>query len=301
MCGGLFPRLFGGINMAQVWNEPPIDDGGETRTGRLKEWLAWIRGLLYRLGSAAWANIGTNATDVAAGVHGSTHSPGGTDPLDASGFGFAPLHHASQHFTGASDPLTAQNINAANRVHTHVMADITSGSVPITMLPVGTGTGKVAAGTHAATHATGGADPITPESIGIDRSSFALKTDLSQYAKIQANGKLLPQYLFAPITSVTNSIDLDGSLSGRRVEVNSSDNITITIVENPSIPFIAEDEIEISREGTGTVTITSEPNVNIRGSIASAPFIITNQYGIVALKRKNSTEWRIAGEYEGIS
>jgi hypothetical protein len=59
------------------------------------------------------------------------------------------LAHASSHHTGGTDALTAANIGAAATSHTHAAADITSGTLDVARLPVGTGSTNVIAPTIA--------------------------------------------------------------------------------------------------------------------------------------------------------
>lgn len=59
---------------------------------------------------------------------------------------FTPTAHKSTHATGGTDALSPADIGAAALSHTHSAADLTSGSVDIARLPVGTGSTQVAAG-----------------------------------------------------------------------------------------------------------------------------------------------------------
>jgi len=57
------------------------------------------------------------------------------------------LAHAASHHTGGTDALTPVNIGAAAAAHTHAAADITSGTLDVARLPVGTGSTNVLAPT----------------------------------------------------------------------------------------------------------------------------------------------------------
>jgi hypothetical protein len=89
-----------------------------------------------------------------------------------------PTAHASTHASGGTDVVTPAAIGAAATSHVHSGADITTGTVPIGRIPTGTTGSTVPFGNdsrftdartptaHAASHATGGGDAITPASIG---------------------------------------------------------------------------------------------------------------------------------------
>lgn len=112
-------------------------------------------------GDAATKNVGTTAGTVAAG--------------DDSRLSNArtPTAHKTSHATGGSDALTASDIGAAASSHTHAATDITSGTLDIARIPTGTSSSTVTIGndarlsdsrtptSHAASHKTGGSDPLS--------------------------------------------------------------------------------------------------------------------------------------------
>ena len=82
--------------------------------------------------------------------------------------------HASNHATGGSDPITPASIGAipsSDKGKAGGVATLdSSGKVPSGQIPSLEYAGK----THASQHATGGSDPITPESIGAAPAGYGL-------------------------------------------------------------------------------------------------------------------------------
>jgi hypothetical protein len=86
--------------------------------------------------------------------------------------------------------------------HTHATSDITSGTLDIARLPVGTTTGTVAAGddarltdartptAHKTTHATGGTDALTPADIGAAPATGIDPTAITGTAVIDSDARL---------------------------------------------------------------------------------------------------------------
>ena len=124
---------------------------------------------------------------------------GGVATLDSSGkvpsgqipsLEYAEKTHASQHASGGSDPITPESIGAipsSDKGKTGGVATLdSSGKVPSGQIP----SLEYAAKTHASTHATGGSDPITPESIGAIPSSD--KGKAGGVATLDGSGKVPP-------------------------------------------------------------------------------------------------------------
>lgn len=97
------------------------------------------------------ADIITGTLDIGRVPTGTTHDQ--VSYGDHSHGGFASTTHATTHAVGGGDPLTPAAIGAATSGHTHSpaahvhdAADITTGTLAIARIPVGTTAGTVAAG-----------------------------------------------------------------------------------------------------------------------------------------------------------
>jgi hypothetical protein len=99
--------------------------------------------------------------------------------------------HKASHATGGTDALTPADIGAASALHAHSASDVTSGTLDIARLPVGTGSTQVAAGndarfsdartptSHASSHQIGGSDALTnvvdsPSQITSNQNDYSL-------------------------------------------------------------------------------------------------------------------------------
>ena len=154
---------------------------------------------------------------------------------------------------------------------------------------------------HAASHAAGGADEITPASIGA-----ASMEDLSGYipmsqrgavngvAQLNSKKKVLSSQASAHIYSITANMTLTSEHAGCFLQVDSSSAVTITVPANASVNYAAGTEIEICRYGTGTVTIAGESGVTINS--AKSKVAIADQYGCACLKKLGTNEWLLAGD-----
>jgi hypothetical protein len=76
------------------------------------------------------------------------------------------LAHKASHATGGTDALSPADIGAAATSHTHAAADITSGTLDIARLPVGTATNTVAAGDDSRFSDIPDPSAATPQALG---------------------------------------------------------------------------------------------------------------------------------------
>ncbi len=89
------------VYFAESTNPPSTINNGEQLSsifGKIKKWFS-------SFGTGAWANIGTGSEDIASAQHAANHAASGTDAI------------------------TPESINAADAIHAHSGADITSGQV----------------------------------------------------------------------------------------------------------------------------------------------------------------------------
>lgn len=156
-----------------------------------------------------------------------------------------------------------------------------------------------AAAIHAAQHASGGADPITPASIGAVPASE--KGVASGVATLDANRKVTAAQATSKIISVTASKTLAASDAGTMQYANpaSGASIVFTIPADASNAIFQNGaEIEFYNHGAGTYSIKAESGLYIAGggSNTSGRTVNVNRYGCAALKRISSTVWAVAGD-----
>lgn len=123
------------------------------------------------------------------GNHASRHATGGADQITPASIGAvatndarltdsrAPTGHAISHASGGTDAITPASIGAASASHSHVLANISdagtaasrnapaSGNATAAQVVLGSDTRLTdsrAPTSHASSHATGGADAVTP-------------------------------------------------------------------------------------------------------------------------------------------
>ena len=148
--------------------------------------------------------------------------------------------------------------------------------------------GDPAEAQHAAQHAAGGTDPITPAAIGAIPS--AQKGAASGVATLDANSKVAAEQASAARTNVTESRALTADDAGKFLLCYNA-NVTITIPAGLPIGM----EVEFCRWGATTVTLAAANGVTIH-SVDSMKSI-GNQYGCVTLKKATSDEkWLLAGD-----
>lgn len=132
---------------------------------------------------------------------------------------------------------------------------------------------------HHITHAAGGTDEITPDSI--------------KAAALDANNKVAAAQTSAWIVSVTASKTLELADAGTSQYCTNSSDITITVPANASVDFPIGTEIEIVKGETGGVSIAASSGVTING--AGTTLDMGGQYSIVCLKQFAVDTWIVAG------
>lgn len=105
--------------------------------------------------------------------------------------------------------------------------------------------------------------------------------------------KVKPSQASSAIESKTASFTLALADAGKMILVNTGTDITVTIPLNSSVAFDIGTEIEITRLGAGEVTIAGATGVTIDSILSMTS--VSDQYGVVALKKLDTNEWLLAG------
>lgn len=132
---------------------------------------------------------------------------------------------------------------------------------------------------HALTHASDGADSISPESIGA--------ASLDSHGCVKAS----EAKSFRVDISASSTLTLDHA--GRFVLVNSSNAVTITVPSDSDVAWPDYTEIEFCQWGSGSVTIEGASGVGIV-SMDNAK-TIAGQYGCCCLKKTGGSTWILSG------
>lgn len=147
------------------------------------------------------------------------------------------------------------------------------------------------AGPHAAQHAAGGDDPITPTAIGAIPS--AQMGAASGVATLDANSKVTADQTSAAQTAESASFTLALEDAGKLMRVNASSAVTITIPTNAGVAFPPNTEIEFVQFGNGALTFSGANGVSIYsldGALTTA-----GRYAVVCLKKIYTDAWLLSG------
>jgi hypothetical protein len=170
------------------------------------------------------------------------------------------LAHAASHHTGGSDALTAANIGAAATTHTHAAADITSGTLDVARLPVGTGSTQVAAGNH--TH------------VVADVTGAAASGSITTSGLTQATARILGRTTAS--TGAVEEITIGSGLSLSAGELSStvSAGIPATIVDAKGDLIVASAADTVARLAVGgtnghVLTVDSAETLGVKWAAAA--------------------------------
>lgn len=157
---------------------------------------------------------------------------------------------------------------------------------------------------HAARHASGGADALTPAAIGAVAS--AEKGAAEGVATLDAGGRVTAAQAMSSVAYIaqeTYTLGLEDA--GRCLLTRNTDNpsqasYTILIPSDTAVPLPIGTEIEIMRYYAGTVTIQAADDTYLYsagGSMqAGASVSIARRHGVVALKKLFADYWLAAGD-----
>ena len=158
---------------------------------------------------------------------------------------------------------------------------------------------------HAARHASGGADAVTPSAIGavasVEKGAAGGVATLNADGKVTAEQAASTPVSFADVSRSLTIADAGRLLITRNQSDYSQASYTIHIPSNAEVPLPIGMEVEIMRYYPGTVTITAADNIHLYhigkgqddlgGSIT-----IPNRYGVVALKKIFADYWIATGD-----
>lgn len=151
--------------------------------------------------------------------------------------------------------------------------------------------GDPAEAQHAAQHAAGGSDPVTPAAIGAIPATE--KGSASGVASLNANGKVAAAQTSAEQTAETASFTLALEDAGKLMRVNASSAVTITIPTNAGVAFPPNTEIEFVQFGNGALTFSGANGVSIYsldGALTTA-----GKYAVACLKKIYTDVWLLSG------
>ena len=119
------------------------------------------------------------------------------------------------------------------------------------------------------------------------------KDAASGVAGLDSNSKVKASEASSHIVAVSSNKTLALTDAGTFQNVNSSNNITVTIPLNSSVAFPTGTEIEIYRGGSGTVTIAGASGVTLVSPDSAVA--ISVRYGTAVLKKIDTNTWVLGG------
>jgi hypothetical protein len=145
------------------------------------------------------------------------------------------------------------------------------------------------ASAHAASHATGGADAVTPASIGA-ATAEALATESSR--ALTAEGLKAP--LATPVVAETTAArTLALSDANNIVRCTYASAVTVTVPASASVAFAVGTTILVRQVGAGQVTLAAASGVTLN---TSTTLKTRRQHATIALTKIGADEWDVAGE-----
>ena len=156
---------------------------------------------------------------------------------------------------------------------------------------------------HAARHASGGADAVTPAAIGAVAS--AEKGAAGGVATLGTDGKVTAAQAASSVVQVTEaartlSLADAGKFLYLRNGSAEAQAYTITVPAQGDVAFPTGTEIELFRYTSGSVTIQAASGVYLMragGTVAAGNSVqIGQRFGVVALKKFSASLWLVAGD-----
>lgn len=170
---------------------------------------------------------------------------------------------------------------------------------------------------HAARHAAGGADALTPAAIGaaaadhthtpaaIGAVAAAEKGAAAGVATLDAGGKVTAAQAASSVVQVTEaartlSLSDAGKFLYLRDTGDDNQAYTVTVPPQSEVDFPLGTELELFRYTNGSVTVQAAAGVYLMyagGAIGAGNSIqIGRRFGVVALKKFSTSLWLVAGD-----
>ena len=151
-----------------------------------------------------------------------------------------------------------------------------------------------AAASHAASHAAGGADALTPAAIGAVPA--VEKGAANGVATLDTAGKVAAAQASAAIVEKTAAYTIALTDAGKLVTLTADTALTVTIPANSAAAFPIGTEIELAQLGAGTVTVAAAEGVTVHSLDGSVK--LAGQYAAVCLKKIAADTWLLGGALE---
>lgn len=151
-----------------------------------------------------------------------------------------------------------------------------------------------AAASHAASHAAGGADALTPAAIGavpaVERGAA------NGVATLDTAGKVAAAQASAAIVEKTAAYTIALTDAGKLVTLTADTALTVTLPADSAAAFPIGTEIELAQLGAGAVTVAAAEGVTVHSLDGSVK--LAGQYAAVCLKKIAAGTWLLGGALE---
>lgn len=96
------------------------------------------------------------------------------------------------------------------------------------------------------------------------------------------------------VNAVTSNYTLVLTDAGKAVEMSNASSRTVTVPQNSSVAFPVGTVIEITRMGTGAVTIVQGTGATLRS--AGGLLALRTQYSSASIRKRDTNEWVVVGD-----
>ena len=151
-----------------------------------------------------------------------------------------------------------------------------------------------AAASHAASHAAGGADALTPAAIGAVPA--VEKGAANGVATLDTAGKVAAAQASAAIVEKTAAYTLELTDAGKLIALTADTALTVTVPANSAAAFPIGTEIELAQLGAGAVTVAAAEGVTVHSLDNSVK--LAGQYAAACLKKIAADTWLLGGALE---